>query len=163
MAHKIREFLIEKDFQLEGTIEMDESLIGGRKNKKKFYIFGMRERGKNGRMKIFVVNDRPRDTELIPIIKKHVKAGSTIYTDKYWAYQDLKEHGYNHKSISHKKTYAAGKIHTNSIEVIWSHIKGSIFGTHRQVSKKWLQNYVNEYTYNYNRKNREISFDELFD
>ena len=40
-----------------------------------------------------------------------------------------------------------GDVHTNPIEGFWSLVKRGIAGTHHAVSAKWLQGYLNEYTW----------------
>ena len=46
-----------------------------------------------------------------------------------------------------------GDIHTNTIDGFWSLIKRGIGGVYHQVSKKYLQSYLDEYTFRYNRRN----------
>jgi transposase len=156
MGHQIRKAMKEDIGQLKGIVEMDESQIGGKKNRNKFYIFGMFER--KGRAKVYIVNDRPKGKELIPIIKKNVKPGTKTFTDKYGGYSKLKEAGYKHRSISHKSTYSERGVSTNYAEGFWSLFKRSILGTHVHVSRKWLQSYLDEITYRYNRRNKEEHF-----
>ena len=49
------------------------------------------------------------------------------------------------------KQYVREKdIHTNTIEGFWSQVKRTIGGTHIQVSRKYLQLYVNECAFRYN-------------
>lgn len=81
---------------------------------------------------IYPVSDRSEDT-LIPIIKNHVEAGSTIYSDGWSAYCGLNELGYNHFTVLHKysfkkvyinqNTREEVEIHTNRIEGAWKHAK----------------------------------------
>lgn len=59
---------------------------------------------------IYPVSDRSEDT-LIPIIKRHVEAGSTIYSDGWSAYCGLNELGYNHFTVFHK--YSFKKVYIN--------------------------------------------------
>jgi ISXO2-like transposase domain len=41
---------------------------------------------------------------------------------------------------------------TNTIEGFWAQLKRSIDGTHHSVSRKYLQNYVDEFAFRYNRR-----------
>ena len=58
-----------------------------------------------------------------------------------------------HKRINHSsKIYVMGDVHTNTIEGFWSLVKRGIGGVYHQVSQKYLQNYLNEYAFRYNRR-----------
>jgi len=46
-----------------------------------------------------------------------------------------------------------GDVHTNTVEGFWSLIKRGIGGTHHAVSQKFLQSYLDEYAFRYNRRN----------
>ena len=62
--------------------------------------------------------------------------------------------GYQHRRINHAaKVYVMGDIHTNTIEGFWSLVKRGIGGVYHSVSKKYLQTYLNEYSFRYNRRN----------
>jgi hypothetical protein len=60
-----------------------------------------------------------------------------------------------------------GDIHTQQIDGFWSLVKRGISGTHFHVSAKWLQGYLNEYAWRYNRRgkdgqgNRRLMFLEM--
>jgi hypothetical protein len=45
-----------------------------------------------------------------------------------------------------------GDIHTNSVEGFWSLIKRGIGGVYHSVSQKYLQSYLNEYSFRYNHR-----------
>jgi len=66
----------------------------------------------------------------------------------------LKTLGYKHDKVDHGKgQYVKGDAHTNNLEGFWSQLKRSINGTYHSVSPKYLQTYVNEFAYRYNRRN----------
>lgn len=127
------------DLKFEDIVELDESLFGrkykyhrGNPNKgTKVWIFGIIERSSN-RIILYPVDKRDRDT-LVPIIKKHVKPGSTIYSDGWAAYSTLNAEGFNHFSVIHKvgfkkvykneSTEEEIEVHTNTIEGSWKHAK----------------------------------------
>jgi len=61
--------------------------------------------------------------------------------------------GYRHLRIEHgAKVFATGNIHTNSIEGFWSLVKRGISGVYHAVSPKYLQSYLDEYSFRYNRR-----------
>ena len=63
--------------------------------------------------------------------------------------------GPQHRRIRHaSKVYVMGDVHTNTIEGFWSLVKGGIRGVYHSVSQKYLQNYLNEYSFRYNRRDQ---------
>ncbi len=46
--------------------------------------------------------------------------------------------------------YVVGDTYTNTVEGFFGHLKPSIRGTYRKVSRRWLQGYLNEFTWRYN-------------
>ena len=61
--------------------------------------------------------------------------------------------GYLHKRIRHaSKVYVIGKVHTNTIEGFWSLVKRGIGGVYHSVSDKYLQSYLDEYSFRYNHR-----------
>jgi transposase len=60
-----------------------------------------------------------------------------------------------HKRISHSaKVYVMGDVHTNTIEGFWSLVKRGIGGVYHSVSQKYLQTYLDEYSFRYNRRDQ---------
>jgi len=93
---------------------------------------------------------------LLDNVKKYVLPLSTVYTDEAKAYQGIgsMQKYYQHRRINHSAgVYVMGDIHTNTIEGFWSLVKRGIGGTHHRVSAKFLQEYLNEYSFRYNRRN----------
>ena len=77
-------------------------------------------------------------------------------TDELRSYNRLPEVGYKHETVNHGgKEYVRGIVHTNSIEGFWSQLKRSVNGTFHHVSSQHLQQYVNEFSYRYNRRKSE--------
>lgn len=150
---------------LTGPVEMDETYYGkrntsaskvfgtkrGRGAPGKTTVFGIIERG--GQARMTVTPDIKTET-LMPFIEENVAKRNTVYTDEYRIYSKLKNYGYTHKKILHaRKNYVKGDIHTNTIEGFWSQLKRSIGGTYHYVSPKYLQSYVDEFSYRYNLRN----------
>ena len=101
-----------------------------------------------------VVNDDA--SSLVPFVKERVLPSRTVYTDELRSYNALKAHGYVHNRIHHSaKVYVDGDIHTNSIEGFWSLVKRGIGGVYHAVGSHYLQTYLNEYSFRYNRRNDE--------
>jgi transposase len=155
--------LMQESISLEGsTVEMDETYVGGRKRggrpgrasgpaKEKAIVIGAVERG--GKVVAIVSNDVTKAT-LHSIAKEYILPESIIYTDYYPAYLGLdKINGYQHRRINHSAgVYVEGDTHTQTIEGFWSLVKRGIGGVYHSVSKKYLQTYLNEYSFRYNRR-----------
>ena len=165
MFRQIRTLLSE-DVQLEGeAVEMDETYMGGKRkggkgrpmrgDRVKTPVVGIAER-KGGRVFARATFDVTKQT-LLGIVEEKVLPKSTIFTDEYPAYEgiDRMEHGYTHRRINHaSKVYVIGDVHTNTIEGFWSLVKRGIGGVYHQVSKKYLQSYLDEYSWRYNRRDQ---------
>lgn len=160
MFRQIRSLLGE-DLQLEGaTVEVDEMYVGGRtkridmKERPKTPVVGVVSR-KSGRVIARVASDTTKPT-LHGFVKEYVMPGSCVFTDDYPAYDGLKDRGYTHHRIRHsERIYVRGshnQIHTQTIEGFWSLVKRGIGGVYHSVGKKYLQSYLNEYSFRYNRR-----------
>ena len=165
MFRQIRTLLSE-EITLEGSsVEMDETYFGGRRkgyrgrpgagDKKKSPIVGIAERrGGKGRVIAKATKSVNADT-LTGMVKEFVLPESTVFTDDFSGYDRLKNHGFTHHRINHSaKVYVMGDIHTNTIEGFWSLVKRGIGGVYHQVSQKYLQSYLDEYTFRYNRRDQ---------
>src|ERR1700722_8517088 len=169
---QVRTLLSEGDMQLEGpTGEIDETYIGGtrkygkgrpmRGDRKKSAVVAIVQR--KGRVIAKHVPDVTRKS-IYPMIRKHVVPESVIYTDEFSTYAgipNIRVHGgpskrtanYKRFTIKHAdRVYVRGDIHTNSVEGLWSLIKRGIGGVYHSVSPEYLQSYLDEYCFRYNRR-----------
>ena len=171
MCHEIRKLMASADYSgpLSGHVEIDETVMGGfqknrvrrSKGSNKSLVFGMVER--NGNLRAGPIPDLSQFT-LEPIVLENVTEGSTISSDEWVSYNDLKR-VYNHGRVNHsKKEYVAGIHHTNTIEGHWSHFKRAVRGTHVHISAKHMWKYVAEFSYRRNyRHSHAAMFDRLVD
>ena len=137
-------------------VEMDETYFGSRsegtrgRGTKKTPIVGMVQR--KGQVRAFVAADVKSDT-LRGLIKEHVLPKSMVFTDDFRSYNGIGARGYTHQRINHtEKVYVNGEVHTNTIEGFWFLIKSGIRGVYHNVGRHYLQTYLNEYAFRYNRR-----------
>jgi transposase-like protein len=163
MFKQIRTLLKDDCDPLSGSVEMDETYMGGKRkgnagrpmrgDKVKTPVLGMVER--RGRAKAFTIESVDAKN-LVGLATEHILPSSIVYTDELNSYNTLaKGKRYDQRRINHSaKVYVIGDIHTNSIEGFWSLIKRGIGGVYHQVSQKYLQTYLDEYSYRYNRRDQ---------
>jgi transposase len=144
-----------------GGVEMDETYYGGRGKSypgrasasdkfAKTPVVGMVER--KGRVRAFVAQDTKADT-LIGLVREHIVPRSLVFTDDYAPYDGLGVRGYQHRRIRHsEKIYVSGTTHTQTIDGFWALIKNGLRGVYHSVGKGYLQSYLNEYSFRYNRR-----------
>jgi transposase len=170
MFNKIRNQLMTQDGeQLSGEVEMDETFVGGKPRnshrriaaergwnaqqyawERKAVVFGAVERG--GRIRAEVVPDS-RASTVVPMAQEFVLPGAMVFTDDYLGYDKLHTKGYPHRRIKHSaRVYVDGDVHTQTIEGFFGLFKNGVRGVYHSVSQKWLQGYVNEYVWRYNRR-----------
>ena len=164
LAQKIRAGFIDNGEKLSGTIEADETFIGGKarnmsKAKRaklsgtgyadKVVVFGAKERG--GKVRAMPVKNTGRITLQNAVIK-NVELGSALYTDELASYKRLGK-VYNHQSVNHGAwEYVKGQAHTNGIESFWALLKRGYHGTHHHISIKHLHRYINEFAGRHNNR-----------
>jgi transposase len=165
MFRQIRSLLSETDMQLEGSaVEMDETYMGGKRkygtgrpmrgDKTLTPVAGIVER--KGRVVARALADVKGST-LLGMVKEYVIPKSMIFTDELKGYDGIKHMpaGYTHRRIKHSaRVYVRGNVHTNTIEGFWSLVKRGIGGVYHQVSQKYLQSYLDEYSFRYNRRDQ---------
>lgn len=166
MYSKIRPFLDENPQIFNGEVEVDETYVGGIRR-------GKRGRGAEGKVAVIGVVQRQgkvfatavpnvKRSTIVPFVTKHVAPDAILYTDEFPSYDHITRFGYKHRRIQHSaKIYVAGKVHTNNIEGFWSLVKRGISGVYHAVSPKYLQSYLNEYTFRYNHRSDETPMFEL--
>jgi transposase-like protein len=170
LCHRIRRAMKQVDQpMLDGTVEVDETYVGGKQIGKGWSIgkgsnevvIGIRQRG--GDLRFFHAQDAKSGT-LAKYIKENVSTDvEVIVTDEWAAYPKamIKSgiHGTKHKTIRHKdRVYVDGDIHTNTVESAFSLLKRGIIGTWHRLSAKHLQAYLDEMTFRFDRRKRSDLF-----
>ncbi|BCX48152.1 transposase [Haloferula helveola] len=167
MGHEIRKHMawVDGDPTLAGTVEVDETYVGGKTTSAKRWdnkgvVFGMLQR--DGKVVARVVPFASKG-RILPLLKDGIAKGSTIYSDESHVYTDLERFGYTRDTVNHsKKEYVDGPCHTNGIESFWSHLKKGLTSTHVAVSETHLEKYVKEFECRFNfRQNPKEMFPAL--
>jgi len=170
LCHRIRAAMSQINRpMLDGTVEMDETYIGGKQHtyskaghgdSNKQIVIGLRQRG--GDLRFFHARDVKSGT-LAQYIRENVSEDvEVIVTDELNAYPTAMKHVAltdKHKTIKHKaKVYVDGDIHTNTVESAFSLLKRGIVGTWHKISAKHLQAYLDEMTFRFDRRKRSDLF-----
>ena len=132
IRHRICESC-QKEFSLEGQIEVDESWFGAKRKKGKrgrgaygkTIVFGLFKR--NGKVYTEIVPDCSKDT-LQAIIRGKVSLESIIHSDGWRGYNGLVDLGYKkHFRVQHSADeFVNGQSHINGIEGFWGLAKSRL-------------------------------------
>ena len=170
LCHRIRAAMKEYDQTLlDGTIEIDETYVGGKKigqgvyagKKAKEVVIGIRQR--NGDLRFFHAEDAKAGT-LAQYIRENVSEDvDVLVTDEFSSYPHAMTRAgvpaSKHKTIRHKnRVYVDGDIHTNTVESAFSLLKRGIMGTWHRISAKHLAAYLDEMTFRFNRRKSPALF-----
>jgi len=148
--------------KMTGTIEADETYVGGKpRNRRpgkpgprplddggKVPVIGILERG--GRIR-YQMMERITARKLADAIRDTADRGSRLMTDDANAYDIVgREFAGGHFTTDHsRREYAkpGTDIHSNTIESAFSLIKRGVYGTFHSISRKHLPKYLNEFEF----------------
>lgn len=170
MCHRIRWAMTEKGFSfLSGTVEADETYVGGkpRGNRKgiqerrtrsevikeavdkKTPVFGILERG--GRVRAGVMPKVTGPAAQGALLANLDLKNTRLMTDEAQVYKLIGKH-LPHDVIRHKSEYVRGEVHTQGIEGFWAGLKRQLIGTHHHVDAGYLNMYVQESAFRHNTR-----------
>jgi transposase-like protein len=162
MQHRIRHALRETGnalhSKLSGTVEVDETYIGGKqkgigKGRKdgKVPVVALLERGGRVRSRVMqTVTGR----NLKAIVYDNVKPNTEIHTDEHKGYWGLK-YKFPHHTVKHRMGEYARRednrlVTTNGVEGYFSLLKRGVIGTFHHVSEQHLPLYLAEFDHRHN-------------
>ncbi len=162
LCHRIRASMSGTNGLLKGIVEVDETYVGGKTVGKghgykgnKTIVAGAVER--SGKAELSVIEHADAKT-LVKFIQENT-APDVVYTDEWPAYKALAKMGISHESVNHSiNEWAKGKVHTNSVENVWSLLKRSIVGSYHHVSEKHLDTYLEELEWRFNNRENPYLF-----
>jgi len=162
MLHKLRMAMVRPGRErLSGTVEVDETFIGGPKPGKRgrgasgkvLVLVAVEDKGKKGigRIRLTIIPDAS-GTTLKGKVKEMVAVGSVVRTDGWKGYNGLKDEGYEHIVVEHQEE-VPGEDPTPLVHRVASLLKRWLLGTHQGgPQSSHLQYYLDEYTFRFNRR-----------
>lgn len=113
--------------------------------------------GQRRRPILRLVERRTRN-HLLPIIRRHVRRGSTILSDEWRSYRALSSLGYTHYSVNHSRWFVDPNHggHTQHIERAWLTYKSQIWRLRGNRTEQLLKEHLSfiEWTYWLGHKQR---------
>ena len=173
--HKFRRLMVFpfRD-RLSGNVEVDETLVGGKKAGKRgrgaegktlvVIAIEIKEKG-TGRVRMSIIPDASKKS-LVKFITENIEKGSTLITDGWKGYTGISKKGYL-QIIEDKTKMLEGEEILPNVHRIASLLKRWLLGTHQNyIGEQYLSHYLNEYTFRYNRrksKSRGLLFQRLIE
>ncbi len=159
---------------LDGIVEIDETLIGGKQKNmhKSKRERREKEQGSHFRQKVGVMGALKRTSEtalshvrlhiaigstnsigeVLPFVRQTIKPGSEIMADSQPAYGGLRK-DYFLETVNHAaEEYVRGRVHNNGMENFWSLLKRTLGGTYVSVEPFHLSRYLDEQSWRFNQR-----------
>lgn len=164
MCHRIRFALMDdQPANLDGTVEADETWIGGRARGRgraytgnKTAVVSLVERGGNVRSEVV---DSVTGAEITRVLRRHVNRTANLNTDESAVYNQVGREYASHDTVNHRAEEYARRdpqtgrlVTTNAAEGFFGNSKRSIDGTHHHISRKHTDLYFAELDYKYNTR-----------
>jgi hypothetical protein len=160
IGHRLRHAMAQEPMQLTGTVEVDETYVGGPRRRRvgrpgphdgvKTPVMALVERG--GRVRAFPLS-RVTGDNVQDIIRREVSRDAHMMTDELNVYHALSMGFRKHDMIRHSDGhYVNGNVHTNTVEGFFGLLKRGIIGSFHHVSKGHLARYCDEFAFRYNAR-----------
>ena len=184
LLHRLRQGMLNIERSpLSGLIETDETYIGGpakgkkgrgvREAKNKTLVGGAVEvlsyfdkRGKiqkkSGRLRLQILKAASEE-EIRKFVRDNIALGSTIKSDGWSGYSSSALAGYYHQREVQGNPQKAQEL-APQIHQVFANLKAWLIGIHHGVDPKYLQFYLNEFVFRFNRRGHPMSaFRSLFE
>lgn len=171
LCHRIRFAMTEVHKMLDGTIEIDETYVGG-KTKGKGVAYGRKQKEvvigiiqRSGELKFIHVAEGTSKA-IREVMEQHVSQDvDVIVTDESVLYmsglpktQVSKRKAVNHSADEYVRYEDGFMVTTNTVESAFSLFKRGIAGSWHRISPKHLAAYLNEMTFRFNRRKSHTLF-----
>lgn len=158
--HKFRTAMVRPDRdRLSGTVEVDETFIGGKKPGKRgrgsegkaLVLIAVEDKGKHlGRIRLSRIVDASSKS-LLPAVQESVDSSSVVRTDGWNGYIKLPSKGYEHVVV--RKDADVGDNLLPLAHRVAALLKRWINGTHQgAIRPSHLDYYLDEFTFRFNRR-----------
>lgn len=159
--HKFRRLMVLSGrSKLQGTIEVDEIFVGGKKSGKRgrgaegksLVVVAVEIKGrKTGRIRLAKIPNASSES-LNEFITNNIEKSSKVITDGWNGYNGLTQIGYSHEIQNSLVKDGEENILPN-VHRIASLLKRWLLGTHQSyLNKNKLEYYLDEYVFRYNRR-----------
>lgn len=162
MMHRIRFALrdpvfVDKLGSGGGTVEADETLVGGRVKgkgrgfkKNKTPVVALVERG--GRVRSRSVKNVTGKT-LKRVLDEYLDPSAHLVTDEWPAYRKPGRRFASHETVNHSAgEYVRDHVHTNTVEGFFSLFKRGLNGTFHHIGHHYIDQYLAEFDFRYNHR-----------
>jgi transposase-like protein len=170
LCHRIREAMKQQPMagMLQGTVEVDETYVGGKPRPQSGKPKSKRGRG-TSKKPVMVLVERDGSAHSVPVdlvdsktlknqIAVNVAKEAIIMTDEFPSYNGLDEEYARHEFVTHsageyaRTTKDGLLVHTNTAESFFALLKRGHYGTFHQLSKQHLHRYCNEFGFRWNQR-----------
>ena len=159
--HKLRRAMVRPERELlTGTVELDQSFLGGRATGKRgpssdkapiTIAVERDDRGRLGRVRLELA-DRPGGLDMIDFACEVIAPGATICTDGARMFPRLVDAGYSHRAIPGNTADDLDAVMPGP-HLVSSLLKRWTAGTlHYRISPQHLPYYLDEFTFRFNRR-----------
>jgi transposase-like protein len=168
MAHRIRYAMTQGPLaiKLQGTVEADETYIGGKaknmhKSVREKRVQGRGVKGKAPVVTLIERDGRVRSQHMEKVTQKNLRAAlrecvgadATICTDESAGYFGIGEEFASHEAVNHfAGEYVRRSAHVNSAESFHALLKRGVHGVYHHWSVQHLHRYLSEFDFRFNAR-----------
>jgi len=167
MAHRLRHAMMQDPVlsKLSGTVEVDETYIGGKRRIGRYGYQGkggIPKAGDPTKTAVVAIAERKGRVVAFPMaeltgrkmqdaIRSRVRPTTThVMSDESKLYHGCDMSFAAHQTVTHSKAeYVRDDVHTNTVEGFFALLKRGIVGTFHHVSKGHLHRYCDEFAFRY--------------
>jgi transposase-like protein len=166
LCHRIRAAMQDEGVLLSGSVEIDETYIGGKVRgrgrgykQNKTMIMGAVERGGKIRLRALPGSGLNRKLAREFVSETVADDAEFIYTDESVGYPDLTDWDTKHRRVTHSAyEWVNGDVHTNTVESAWSLFDRAVIGSYHKLSVKHLPAYLDEFAFRFNNRENPYLF-----